>query len=174
MELNIEDVRAKWTPGRLLIRDLFFISGMASPIMIMAVYLLLRSRLGTSDGLYSSGFSVLDLILICVIGSVFASAILISWRYTLYSRILSRGSLVTATMLSQVNMGAKVYFGPIGFGSNYSTTFSYSVNGERISSMKSVGPHLMVGRLPFEPGKAAQLMVDPKKPDRFIIIDRLR
>lgn len=160
MERHYDNIRAKWTPFRLLKRDIFLYSSISSPILFFIVFFYFSVE-GAELGYKLGNNLVLNLLFLGTILSIIQGLILIRWRIGIYSRIISRGIEVSA------RMSVEQFFGP-----NTGIEYIYTLDGQNYASTRNIGPHL-VRRMKFQPGLEIRLVVDPDKPKRFMILDVL-
>ena len=161
MERYLYDIRVKWTPYRLLKRDIFLYSSVGTPILFFIAFFYFSIE-GAESGYKLGNNFMLNLLFILAIISIIQGLLLIWWRIRVYSRIMSRGVEVPAKMSVERF-----------FGYNTGIEYIYSLNGQNFSSTRDISPHL-VRRIEFQPGREVRLLVDPEKPKRFIILDALR
>jgi len=160
MERHLDDIRAKWTPYRLLKRDIFLYVSIGSPILFFIVFFQLSTE-GAESGHKLGDNLVLNLLFIMAILSIIYGLIIIWWRIRIYSKIMSKGIEIPA------KMSVVRFFGP-----NAGIEYIYSLNGQNYASTRDMSPHL-VRKMKFQSGRAVRLIIDPDKPKRFIILDVL-
>ncbi len=145
------------TVGQMLMRDLFVYMFLSTPfVVLLAIFAV--SAIGEeaeATGLtYMYGVVVLD---------VAACFVVIYWRRNMYSSVLDSGVEVEGTVVSVRKSGEALI-----------VEYEYRWQAEAMRSSKRVAGYLPRTRVNEEVGMTHTLLVDPSKPQRFLVLDTVR
>ena len=145
------------TVGQMLMRDMFVYMFLATPFVVLLAILAV-SAIGEesepTDLTYMYGVLVFD---------VAACFVVIYWRRNMYSAVLDSGVEVPGKVVSVRKSGDALV-----------VEYEYRWQAETMRSSRRVVGYLPRTRITEAVGTTATLLVDPGKPQRFLVLDTVR
>jgi hypothetical protein len=142
----------------MLMRDLFVYLFLATPFFLLFT-MLVASAVTEAEG-EVTGLSYMYGVLVLDVAACF---VVIYWRRNMYSSVLDSGVEVEGKVASVRKSGEAL-----------TVEYEYRWQAETVRSSRRVVGYLPKTRVREEVGMTATLLVDPGKPERFLVLDTMR
>jgi hypothetical protein len=147
------------TVGQMIVRDVVVWMAVSTPA-VLAFVMFFMSNVELEDPSEAIDLTGLYLLLVADIG---ISSGMIYWRWSIYSSVLQSGVETPGEVTSVTRTGDTM-----------SVEWTYRWQAETVKSSKIVGGFIPKRRLKYEVGLKATLLVDPNRPQRFLVLDTVR
>lgn len=148
------------TVGQMIVRDIFLYMAISTPAVLLAVILFFSVMGEPEDGSGPLDTTYLYVLLVVDVG---ISIGMLYWRWNLYSAVLSSGVETPGEVTSVTRSGDAII-----------VEYTYRWQAETVKSTRKVGGYIPKRRIKEEVGLKAMLLVDPNKPQRFLVLDTIR
>ena len=145
------------TVGQMLMRDVFVYMFLATPFVILLAILAVSAM---GEEAEATGLTYMYGVLVFDVAACF---VVIYWRRNMYSSVLDSGVEVEGKVVSVRKSGDALI-----------VEYEYRWQAETMRSSRRVVGYLPRTRVREEVGTTATLLVDPGKPQRFLVLDTVR